>query len=765
MLSGIILVVYLLSGLPAAASHLRIGVLETSVPIVESLLDFDNLTDTITLVPLNTGNGSSSLETINEIYDEAAAQNVHALLGPFDGAFDLVAKSLSIPYLCTTQALPQQIHGNTFEMLPNSRWVAQAMFDLIQVFQRDKIAFFHDDDSGVPILEQLVTRRTLTVRPWRLPVHTERGLMNKALIEMRRMGVQIVILALSKSNVELMLNEALQLAMLTTPQTQWVLYDPALESKSVFAKYNQVDVNFTVLSLMEFNDSLTADPQLNLEKLLTSDALQLLQSACSAVSAPALTNSSLDRNNSRSQLIHAIEMSQDIGHTGLLAFDQYKQRTNLTLTLTSVLGSRSFQRGIWFSHPPDLVPSLNLNTAVFPVNPSTPFPLRGRRVKVVTILESPFTMFKKDHQFRKGNDRFEGYSVDLLDEISQMLNFEYELYLVHDGKFGSQLPSGEWNGMIGELLAGNATMSVAPLSINANREKAVDFTKPFMTRYISVIMRIPQFKTSYFQFLNPFSPHVWLITMVAFVVVSGVLYFLEKIGRSMSPEAGDLPTVTLRESFWFIFGSLVQGQTDIKYGTIKDTGVTNFFENTNIDYFSKMWAHMSEIEPDSMVENRTEALRKVREESYAFFWDTTVNRYQTINDCNLMEIGPPFDPKGFGIGVPPGASYLDQLSMAILKLSDISRLQSLETKWWDNGNCPDLGSSADETSSLQLENVSGVFFIVIGGIVLASIVCMAKFCFPNLFRVPEFMKQRSLTGLISSKRQKVADDGVDAERL
>ena len=45
----------------------------------------------------------------------------------------------------------------------------------------------------------------------------------------------------------------------------------------------------------------------------------------------------------------------------------------------------------------------------------------------------------------------------------------------------------------------NATMSVAPLSINADREEAVDFTKPFMTRYINVLMRLPRRETSYFE--------------------------------------------------------------------------------------------------------------------------------------------------------------------------------------------------------------------------------------------------------------------------
>ena len=63
-------------------------------------------------------------------------------------------------------------------------------------------------------------------------------------------------------------------------------------------------------------------------------------------------------------------------------------------------------------------------------------------------------MYKRDHKVRAGNDRFEGFAVDLIAEVAKMLNFDYDIYLVHDGKFGSKMADGNWNGMIGELLAG-----------------------------------------------------------------------------------------------------------------------------------------------------------------------------------------------------------------------------------------------------------------------------------------------------------------------
>ena len=66
--------------------------------------------------------------------------------------------------------------------------------------------------------------------------------------------------------------------------------------------------------------------------------------------------------------------------------------------------------------------------------------------------EDPYMMEVGDSSLR-GNDRFEGYCVDLLREIAKILNFTYEIHLVADGQYGSpQGESDEWTGMVKELI-------------------------------------------------------------------------------------------------------------------------------------------------------------------------------------------------------------------------------------------------------------------------------------------------------------------------
>lgn len=49
--------------------------------------------------------------------------------------------------------------------------------------------------------------------------------------------------------------------------------------------------------------------------------------------------------------------------------------------------------------------------------------------------------------------RYKGFSIDVLDALAKILGFKYDMYQVGDGKYGSALPNGSWNGMIGELIS------------------------------------------------------------------------------------------------------------------------------------------------------------------------------------------------------------------------------------------------------------------------------------------------------------------------
>lgn len=75
--------------------------------------------------------------------------------------------------------------------------------------------------------------------------------------------------------------------------------------------------------------------------------------------------------------------------------------------------------------------------------------------------ESPYVMLKKNHEQLVGNDKYEGYIVELAAEIAKHVGYQYKLKLVSDGKYGARDPETKmWNGMVGELVYGVSEQSV-----------------------------------------------------------------------------------------------------------------------------------------------------------------------------------------------------------------------------------------------------------------------------------------------------------------
>ena len=69
-----------------------------------------------------------------------------------------------------------------------------------------------------------------------------------------------------------------------------------------------------------------------------------------------------------------------------------------------------------------------------------------------SLQEPPYVMFKKSEYVLKGNDRFEGFCVELLQEIAELVGFKYRIELVPDGKYGAPNKDGEWNGMVKQIV-------------------------------------------------------------------------------------------------------------------------------------------------------------------------------------------------------------------------------------------------------------------------------------------------------------------------
>lgn len=62
-------------------------------------------------------------------------------------------------------------------------------------------------------------------------------------------------------------------------------------------------------------------------------------------------------------------------------------------------------------------------------------------------------MLKESQTQLYGNERFEGYGIDLIAELAAMENFNFTFVVRQDGKNGEYDPeTNEWEGMIGDIM-------------------------------------------------------------------------------------------------------------------------------------------------------------------------------------------------------------------------------------------------------------------------------------------------------------------------
>ncbi|KAF2883312.1 hypothetical protein ILUMI_22872, partial [Ignelater luminosus] len=172
-------------------------------------------------------------------------------------------------------------------------------------------------------------------------------------------------------------------------------------------------------------------------------------------------------------------------------------------------------------------------------------------------------------------------------------------------------------------------------------------------------------------------------------------------------------------------------QTEISYGTLEGGSTMTFFRDSKIDIYQKMWRVMESRIPSVFVQSYEEGIQKVLEGDYAFLMESTMLDYAVQRDCNLTQIGGLLDSKGYGIATPKGSPWRDKISLAILELQEKGVIQILYDRWWKNTGdvCTrDDKSKESKANALGVENIGGVFVVLLCGLALAILVAILEFC-------------------------------------
>ncbi|KAL7645090.1 UNVERIFIED_CONTAM: hypothetical protein RMT77_003468 [Armadillidium vulgare] len=181
--------------------------------------------------------------------------------------------------------------------------------------------------------------------------------------------------------------------------------------------------------------------------------------------------------------------------------------------------------------------------------------------RVVIVQQPPFVMKKKTED---GKEIFVGYCIDLINEIKQIMKFEYELFEAPDGIFGNMNENMEWNGMIKELIEKRADIALGSISVMAERENVIDFTVPYYDLVgITIMMLKPKTPTSLFKFLTVLEAEVWICILAAYVFTSLLLWLFDwfspysyQNNKEKYKDDDEKREFSLKECLWFCMTSL-----------------------------------------------------------------------------------------------------------------------------------------------------------------------------------------------------------------
>ncbi|XP_068993638.1 glutamate receptor ionotropic, kainate 2-like isoform X2 [Neodiprion pinetum] len=590
--------------------------------------------------------------------------------------------------MCDTMEIPhiearwdsRQIRGNgLLNMYPYSYTLSKIYLQLAEDFEWKTFTILYESTENLIRMHDLLKRwdrrgHTVTVRQL-----SEGPNYRQVLREVKTSGDPNIVLDCSIDILSEVLKQAQQVGLMSDKHS-FIIASLDLSTINL-EPYQHGGTNLTGLRLIDPDDPVVIDTfekhasewgvegpsQLTAEAALIYDSVQVFGRALKQLddAIVADTKTSLCQNvdswEHGSSLMNIMRSIESTGMTGLIKFDSSGYRSNFKLDLVRLDLDGLHKIGTWNkTQGISYIPKQPL------FDPTAELSLRNKTFLVLIAITPPYGMLKESAREEIGNERFEGFGIDIIHELSKILGFKYIFEVQTDNVYGSKnSKTGEWNGMIKKIMEDKADLAITDLTITADRQEAVDFTMPFMNLGISILFRKPTpMGSSLFSFLMPFSNEVWMYLLGTYLVVS-LLFFVA--GRLCPAEWNNpYPCIeepeelenqfSLKNAFWFTIGAIMQQGSEIApigMSTRMMAGSWWFFTLIIVSSYTANLAVFLVVESkQTLIKNAGDLLNnshgikygaKVSGSTTDFFKATTDPTYSALNDYmqkNKKEVMP-----------------------------------------------------------------------------------------------------------------------------
>nr|XP_033774585.1 glutamate receptor ionotropic, NMDA 3A [Geotrypetes seraphini] len=392
-----------------------------------------------------------------------------------------------------------------------------------------------------------------------------------------------------------------------------------------------------------------------------------------------------------------------------------------------------------------------------------------------------------------------GYCIDLLEKLAEDMNFNFDLYIVGDGKYGA-FKNGHWTGLVGDLLSGTAHLAVTSFSINTARSQVIDFTSPFFSTSLGILVRTKDTAAPIGAFMWPLHWTMWLGIFVSLHITAIFLTLYEwkspfgmtpkgrnrnkvfsfssalnvcyaiLFGRTAAIKTPKCWTGRFLMNLWAIFclfclstytanlAAVMVGEKiyeelsgihdpklhhpsqGFRFGTVRESSAEDYVKKS----FPEMHEYMRRYNAPATADG-VALLKNDPEKLDAFIMDKALLDYEVSidADCQLLTVGKPFAIEGYGIGLPPNSPLTSNISELISQYKSSGFMDVLHDKWYKVVPCGKRSFAVTETLQMGIKHFSGLFVMLCTGIGLSIITIIGEHIVHRLI-LPRIKKKSKL---------------------
>ncbi|XP_054612276.1 glutamate receptor ionotropic, NMDA 3A isoform X2 [Dunckerocampus dactyliophorus] len=411
-----------------------------------------------------------------------------------------------------------------------------------------------------------------------------------------------------------------------------------------------------------------------------------------------------------------------------------------------------------------------------------------------------------------------GYCIDLLEKLAEDMGFTFDLYIVGDGKYGG-FKNGRWTGLVGDLLSGAAHLAVTSFSINSARSQVIDFTSPFFSTSLGILVRTRDTAAPIGAFMWPLHWSMWLGIFVSLHVTAIFLTLYEwhspfgmtprgrnrdrvfsfssalnvcyaiLFGRTVAIKPPKCWTGRLLMNLWAIFclfclstytanlaAVMVGEKTYEQLSGIHDPKLhhpsqgfrfATVRESSAEDYVKKSFPEMHEYMRRYNVPATPDGIHNLKADPQkldAFIMDKALLDYEVSidADCKTLTVGKPFAIEGYGIGLPQNSPLTSNFSELVSQYKSDGFMDMLHDKWYKVVPCGKRSFAVTETLQMGIKHFSGLFVMLCVGVALSLLTTIAEHIVYKLV-IPRVKEPRLKYWLHTSQRLHRALNSVFAD--